>query len=133
MKEYEVRISDWTSDVCSRSHFAAQSGTALLRRSGRRWRAAPDEGASLASCSCGFGRRSKGRLAALAPLIRPPGTFSREREKGYIPAPPHHPKTSLLLRSENQPFSCAAGEGLASVMSCRAVRISPSPAQREKG
>src|SRR3546814_20867181 len=80
-----------------------------------------------------FGRRSKGRLAALAPLSRPPGTFPREREKGYIPAPPHHPKTSLLLRSENQPFSCAAGEGLASVMSCRAVRISPSRAPRHKG
>src|SRR3546814_6853846 len=127
MKEYEVRISDWTSDVCSRSHFAAKSGTALLLRSGRRWRAAPDEGASVASCSWGFGRRSKGRLAALAPHIRPPGTFSRERQKGRIPAPPYHPNTSLLLRSENQPISCAAGEGLASVMFCPSVWHKPSP------
>src|SRR3546814_14112846 len=112
MKEYEVRISDWTSDVCSRSHFAAKSGTALLLRSGRRWRAAPDEGASVASCSWGFGRRSKGRLAALAPLIRPPGTFSRAREQGYIPPPPPHPKNSLHLPSENPHLSHHAGTGL---------------------
>src|SRR3546814_21132976 len=121
MKEYEVRISDWTSDVCSRSHFAAKSGTALLLRSGRRWRAAPDEGASVASCSWGFGRRSKGRLAAPAPLIRPPGTFSRERDQSYIPAPPHHPKTSLPLLRDHQPSPSAAGKGLASLMSFRAL------------
>src|SRR5690606_13040370 len=37
------------------------------------------------------------------PLIRPPGTFSRKREKGFLP----------ISRREvrDQPFSCEAGEG----------------------
>src|SRR3546814_18777127 len=120
-----MRIRDGSSDVCS--------SDLLLLRSGRRWRAAPDEGASVASCSWGFGRRSQGRLAALAPLIRPPGTFSRERETGYIPAPPHHPKTSPLLRRAHQPFSCAPGEGLAPGLSFRPAPATPSPYPRGKG
>src|SRR3546814_10223164 len=60
---YEMRISDWSSDVCSsdlpnsprgrkpRAFLLQQERLALLLRSGRRWRAAPDEGASAASCS----------------------------------------------------------------------------------
>src|SRR3546814_4646114 len=38
----------------------------------------------LASTLTSRQRRSKARVAALAPLIRPPGTFSREREKGWL-------------------------------------------------
>src|SRR5690606_2173032 len=38
------------------------------------------------------------------PLIRPSGTFSREREKGFLPI--------FRRKSRDQPFSCAAGEGL---------------------
>src|SRR3546814_13414260 len=51
-----MRISDWSSDVCS-----SDLSTLTSRQ-----------------------RRSKARFAALAPLIRPPGTFSREREKGWL-------------------------------------------------
>src|SRR3546814_1202360 len=56
---------------------------------GRRWRKAPDEGSErselpFASTLTSRQRRSKARFAALAPLIRPPGTFSREREKGWL-------------------------------------------------
>src|SRR3546814_2659509 len=56
---------------------------------GRRWRKAPDEGSErselpFASTLTSRQRRSKARFAALAPLIRPPGTFYREREKGWL-------------------------------------------------
>src|SRR3546814_20843998 len=61
---YEMRISDWSSDVCSSDLGAARCARAL---------------------------------------IRPPGTFSREREKGF--------QTNLIARHYRQPFSCAAGEG----------------------
>src|SRR5690606_23144001 len=76
---------------------------ALLLRSGRRWRAAPDEGASAASCSCLFQATSKARFAALAP--------------------PHPPSGHLLPQ---------AGEGLLHQVSAAASGPSPSPAQREK-
>src|SRR5690606_30493041 len=68
-------------------HLSAAAGPALLLRSGRRWRAAPDEGASEASCCCSSGQRQNQRHASLRsrPLIRPPGTFSRKREKGFLP------------------------------------------------
>src|SRR3546814_8883159 len=60
--------------------------TALLLRSGRRWREAPDEGASEASCSCPSPApdqvKSSASLRSRA-LIRPSGTFSRVREKGW--------------------------------------------------
>src|SRR5690606_19073456 len=50
---------------------------ALLLRSGRRWRVAPDEGASEASCSCSFQNHPKQsqeqRFAALAPPHPPSG------------------------------------------------------------
>src|SRR3546814_15377425 len=62
--------------------------TALLLRSGRRWREAPDEGASEASCSCPSPApdqvKSSASLRSRA-LIRPSGTFSRVREKGWRP------------------------------------------------
>src|SRR3546814_15584583 len=62
--------------------------TALLPRSGRRWREAPDEGASEASCSCPSPApdqvKSSASLRSRA-LIRPSGTFSRVREKGWRP------------------------------------------------
>src|SRR3546814_626663 len=56
---------------------------------GRRWRKAPDEGSERSELPFAYTltsrqRRSKARFAALAPLIRPPGTFSREREKGWL-------------------------------------------------
>src|SRR3546814_5189734 len=56
---------------------------------GRGWPKAPDEGSErselpFASTLTSRQRRSKARFAALAPLIRPPGTFSREREKGWL-------------------------------------------------
>ncbi len=53
---------------------------------GRRWRAAPGEGASAASPHQRLARGTNARFAALAPLIRPAGTFSRTREKGWSPA-----------------------------------------------
>src|SRR5690606_7354436 len=58
---------------------------ALLLRSGRRWRAAPDEGASGASLLLGFGKDQRHASLRSRPLIRPPGTFSRKREKGFLP------------------------------------------------
>src|SRR5690606_31314592 len=82
---------------------------ALLLRSGRRWREAPDEGASEASCSCPSRQHQKHASLRSRPLIRPPGTFSRKREKGFLP----------ISRREvrDQPFSCAAGVGLPSQLS----------------
>src|SRR5690606_12414311 len=77
---------------------------ALLLRSGRRWRTAPDEGASEASCSCPSRQHQKHASLRSRPLIRPPGTFSREREKGFLP--------NSRRKVRDQPFSCAAGEGL---------------------
>ena len=53
---------------------------------GRRWRAAPDEGASAASPHQRPASGTNARFAALAPLIRPPVTFSLTREKGWPPA-----------------------------------------------
>src|SRR5690606_26075829 len=86
---------------------------ALLLRSGRRWREAPDEGASEASCSCSSRQQQKHASLRSRPLIRPPGTFSRKREKGFLP----------VSRREvrDQPFSCAAGEGLPPSAPCRTV------------
>src|SRR5690606_30665071 len=58
-----------------RCHFLPRrAGRALLLRSGRRWRAAPDEGASEASCCCSSGQRQSQRHASLRSrsLIRPP-------------------------------------------------------------
>src|SRR3546814_16881642 len=51
-----MRISDWSSDVCS-----SDLSTLTSRQ-----------------------RRSKARFAAPAPLLRPQGTFSVEREKGVL-------------------------------------------------
>src|SRR5690606_30865503 len=51
------------------------------------------------------------------PLIPPPGTFSREREKGFFP--------SLRQQRPDQPFSCEAGEGGAQ-RRMRAGSCSPS-------
>src|SRR5690606_26928283 len=73
---------------------------ALLLRSGRRWRAAPDEGASEASCSCSSRQQQKHASLRSRPLIRTPGTFSRKREKGFpVRSLPHRPEKALLLRS----------------------------------
>src|SRR3546814_8280218 len=125
-----MRISDWSSDVCSsdlgfgvgvrelrmdtvagefllgagfsrESRLCLRPGKpntpTLLLRSGRRWREAPDEGASAASCFCfsppAIRHSQKQRFAALARPHPPPafagagssGTFSRKREKGCIP------------------------------------------------
>src|SRR5690606_3240042 len=76
---------------------------ALLLRSGRRWREAPDEGASEASLLLGFGKDQKHASLRSRPLIRPPGTFSRKREKGFLP--------NSRRQVRDQPFSCEAGEG----------------------
>src|SRR5690606_20331762 len=101
--------------------------SALLLRSGRRWRAAPDEGASAASCCCDSGTKSESQKHASLrsrPLIRPPGTFSRKREKGFsIRSLSLHPEPALLLRSGRR----ASFPTLAARLG-----ISPSPAQREK-
>src|SRR5690606_24167454 len=112
-----------------------------------RWCAAPDEGASKASCCCSFQatreQSQKQRFAALAPPHPPPafagagspGTFSRKREKGYPQPPslcrrikpfsreaedspsPAKPKTALLPRSGRR--WCAAPDEGASEASCR--------------
>src|SRR5690606_12643858 len=55
------------------SHRQQRPEPALLLRSGRRWREAPDEGASEASCSCPSQATSKARFAALAPPHPPSG------------------------------------------------------------
>src|SRR5690606_1545339 len=73
---------------------------ALLLRSGRRWREAPDEGASEASLLLGFGKDQKHASLRSRPLIRPPGTFSRKREKGFLPNSRREGRDpALLLRS----------------------------------
>src|SRR5690606_13119634 len=73
---------------------------ALLLRSGRRWRVAPDEGASGASCSCPSRQHQKHASLRSRPLIRPPGTFSRKREEGFsIRFLPLRPDPALRLRS----------------------------------
>src|SRR5690606_24495896 len=97
---------------------------ALLLRSGRRWREAPDEGASEASCSCPSRQHQKHASLRSRPLIRPPGTFSREREKGFFP--------SHRQQRPDQPFSCAAGQELLFQSPAATSGTSPSPAQREK-
>src|SRR5690606_32414092 len=98
---------------------------ALLLRSGRRWRAAPDEGASAASCCCPFpGKDQKHASLRSRPLIRPPGTFSRKREKGFLPI--------SRRKGRDQPFSCAAGKGLLHQVPAAPSGSSPSPAKREK-
>src|SRR5690606_38610073 len=90
---------------------------ALLLRSGRRWREAPDEGASEASCSCPSRQHQKHASLRSRPLIRPPGTFFREREKGFsIRSLPHRPEKALLLRSGRR-WRVAPDEG-ASEASC---------------
>src|SRR5690606_33586770 len=61
------------------------SGPALLLRRGSRRRAATDEGATEARCSCPSRRQHRRASLRSRPLIRPPGTFSREREKGFLP------------------------------------------------
>src|SRR5690606_12393790 len=98
---------------------------ALLLRSGRRWREAPDEGASEASCSCPSRQHQKHASLRARPLIRPPGTFSRKREKGFLP----------ISRREvrDQPFSCAAGEGLPPSSPCRTVRKKPFSCEAGEG
>src|SRR5690606_28592011 len=77
---------------------------ALLLRSGRRWRAAPDEGASAASLLLGFGKDQRHASLRSRPLIRPPGTFSRKREKGFLPI--------SCRAGRKHPFSFAAEERL---------------------
>src|SRR3546814_20101367 len=57
---------------------------ALLLRSGRRWRAAPDEGASAASCSCLTPTRSK-----------------RQKQRGASRAHPHPDRKSTRLNSSH--------------------------------
>src|SRR5690606_10589704 len=102
---------------------AGESDTpALLLRSGRRWREAPDEGASEASCCCPSRQHQKHASLRSRPLIRPPGTFSREREKGFLP--------NSRRKVRDQPFSCAAGEGGATRrMRARAKRAAVAPSQ----
>src|SRR5690606_1456194 len=81
------------------------SGSALLLRSGRRWRAAPDEGTSAASCCCPSQARIKGTLrSARAPssALRAPSPVNGRRASS-VPC--------LVARVGTQPFSCAAGEG----------------------
>src|SRR3546814_9595635 len=62
--------------------------TALLLRSWRSWREAPEEDAIEASCSCPSPApdqvKSSASLRSCA-LIRPSGTFSRVLEKGWRP------------------------------------------------
>src|SRR5690606_34429788 len=60
------------------------------------------------------------------PLIRPAGTFSRKREKGFFP--------SHRQQRRDQPFSCEAGEGGAKRrMRARAKRAAVAlPRQRSK-
>src|SRR5690606_39562815 len=53
-------------------HLGAHSGSALLLRSGRRRRAAPDEGASAASCSCPPNPEKQRQKQLYAALTRPP-------------------------------------------------------------
>src|SRR5690606_21564233 len=106
------------------SHRQQRPEPALLLRSGRRWREAPDEGASEASCCCSSRQHQRHASLRSRPLIRPAGTFSREREKGFFP--------SLRQQRPDQPFSCAAGQGLVFQSPAATSGTSPSPAQREK-
>src|SRR3546814_6028938 len=87
---YEMRISDWSSDVCSsdlpnsprgrkpRAFLLQQERLALLLRSGRRWRAAPDEGASAASCSALLHEQPESKAALRC--ARAPSSALRDRK-----------------------------------------------------
>src|SRR3546814_8903716 len=65
----------------SKCHAQCAPESALLPRSGRRWREAPDEGASAASLLLGFGVDQKHASLRSHPLICPSGVFSRKRER----------------------------------------------------
>jgi hypothetical protein len=92
-----------------RRQMLASGKAAILSPSpacGRRWRAAPDEGASVASLFLLFLRRRKAKVKSSASLrsralIRPPGTFSRKREKGW-----------RLERRQSLALLVSGGEGL---------------------
>src|SRR5690606_37240873 len=122
------------------------SRSALLLRSGTR-ACFPVTGSNVRnqpfSCEAGEGgakRRMRARARRVAlplgrqhqkhaslrsrPLIRPPGTFSRKREKGFFP--------SIRQQRPDQPFSCAAGQGLVFQSPAATSGTSPSPAKREK-
>src|SRR3546814_11378786 len=87
-----MRISDWSSDVCSSD---------LLLRSGRKWREAPDEGASVASCCCSSpATPSKRSKAALRCALAPSSAL-------LAPSPVNGRRASWVGRSGPRGRSCA--------------------------
>src|SRR5690606_6026572 len=101
------------------------SGSALLLRSGRRWRAAPDEGASAASCCCPSQARIKGTLrCARAPssALRAPSPVNGRRAS--FP--------SLAARFGISPSPAQREKGFIRQLPTTPLGKSPSPAKREK-
>src|SRR5690606_31960285 len=102
------------------------SDQALLLRSGRRWRAAPDEGASEASCSCPTRQHQKHASLRSRPLIRPPGTFSRKREKGFLPISRRKGRDPALLLRSGRRWRAAPDEGASAASLLFAYPASPA-------
>src|SRR3546814_20782266 len=118
-----MRMSDWSSDVCSSD---------LLLRSGRRWREAPDEGASEASCSCASQAEPGQKHASLRSLpssaLRAPSPVNGRRLVGTkLAARPrclgHEPRDRRYLPPRAvqcpPPISEERREGKGGVSPCR--------------
>src|SRR3546814_18789781 len=122
-----MRISDWSSDVCSSDLSAQGHHPSPSPACGRRWREAPDEGASAASCSCSCIQQRQTSKAALR-FARAPSSALRapspvKREKGCISNPPL--RFNPPARSEERQV------GKKCVSQCRS-RLSPAHSKKKQ-